>query len=243
MTDLCSFVPDDPSCQTEAPIDDDPCPYTPDDPNCQPVDGGKMGGMKMDDMEIMKSQMVFLMTAVSATMHAALRTFRYRNDAMTYYTDGDSLSTNYWKMLVQGADYFAMVFMGIASITQLLSMLGIAAEINLMVWMYGGMVDMVVSLIWGLAYMYAVEAYWSDSDSTSATAATSGNAKEYLKEDMMNMVALETGAGVGLYIHHKGWMMGQWNALSDEAKEMIWEEHEEKEDDEMDMMFSHLFRF
>ena len=85
MTDLCSFVPDDPSCQTEAPIDDDPCPYTPDDPNCQPVDGGKMGGMKMDDMEIMKSQMVFLMTAVSATMHAALRSFRYRSDADTYY--------------------------------------------------------------------------------------------------------------------------------------------------------------
>ena len=36
MTDLCSFVPDDPSCQTEAPIDDDPCPYTPDAPECQP---------------------------------------------------------------------------------------------------------------------------------------------------------------------------------------------------------------
>lgn len=199
--------------------------------------------MKMDDMDIMKSQMVFLMTAVSATMHAALRTFRYRS-ADAYYNDGDSLSTNYWKMLVQGADYFAMVFMGIASITQLLSMLGIAAEINLMVWMYGGMVDMVVSLIWGLVYMYAVDAYWTDSEDTaSSTAATSGNALEALESDMVNMVALETGAAVGLYIHHKGWMMGQWNALSDEAKEMIWEEHEEKDDDEMDMMVSHLFRF
>ena len=147
-------------------------------------------------------------------------------------------------MLIQGADYFTMVFMGIASITQLLSMLGIAAEINLMVWMYGGMVDMVVSLIWGLVYMYAVDAYWTDSEDTaSSTAATSGNALGALEGDMVNMVALETGAAVGLYIHHKGWMMGQWNALSDEAKEMIWEEHEEKEDDEMDMMFSHLFRF
>ena len=58
----------------------DPCPYMPDDPKCQPVDGGKM-----DDMDIMKSQMVFLMTAVSATMHAALRSFRYRSDADTYY--------------------------------------------------------------------------------------------------------------------------------------------------------------
>ena len=147
-------------------------------------------------------------------------------------------------MLIQGADYFTMVFMGIASITQLLSMLGIAAEINLMVWMYGGMVDMVVSLIWGLVAMYAVDAYWSDSEeTTSSTAATSATALGMLEDDMTNMVALETGAAVGLYIHHKGWMMGQWNALSDEAKEMIWEDAEEKEDDEMDMMVSHLFRF
>ena len=147
-------------------------------------------------------------------------------------------------MLIQGADYFTMVFMGIASITQLLSMLGIAAEINLMVWMYGGMVDMVVSLIWGLVAMYAVDAYWSDSENTgSSTQANSGTALGMLEEDMTNMVALETGAAVGLYIHHKAWMMGQWNALSDEAKDMIWEDAEEKEDDEMDMMVSHLFRF
>lgn len=147
-------------------------------------------------------------------------------------------------MLIQGADYFTMVFMGIASITQLLSMLGIAAEINLMVWMYGGVVDMVVSLIWGLVAMYAVDAYWVDSEDTaSSTQANSASALGMLESDMTNMVALETGAAVGLYIHHKGWMMGQWNALSDEAKEMIWEDAEEKEDDEMDMMVSHLFRF
>ena len=147
-------------------------------------------------------------------------------------------------MLVQGADYFTMVFMGIASITQLLSMLGIAAEINLMVWMYGGMVDMVVSLIWGLVYMYAKDAYWVDSqDTASSTQADSASALIDFENDMTTMVALETGAAVGLYIHHKGWMMGQWNALSDEAKEMIWEDAEEKEDDEMDMMVSHLFRF
>ena len=219
--------------------DSEYCKHAPDDPRCQTPHSGD----KMDDMEIMKSQMVFLMTAVSATMHAALRTFRYRS-ADTYYVSGDSLSTNYWKMLIQGADYFTMVFMGIASITQLLSMLGIAAEINLMVWMYGGMVDMVVSLIWGLVAMYAVDAYWSDSENTgSSTQATSSTALGMLEDDMTNMVALETGAAVGLYIHHKGWMMGQWNALSDEAKEMIWEDAEEKEDDEMDMMVSHLFRF
>ena len=48
-------------------------------------------------------------------------------------------------------------------------MLGIAAEINLMVWMYGGVVNMVVSFISGLVAMYAYDAYWSVSeDSTSS---------------------------------------------------------------------------
>ena len=71
--------------------DSEYCKHAPDDPVCQTPHSSD----KMDDMEIMKSQMVFLMTAVSATMHAALRTFRYRS-ADTYYTSGDSLSTNYW---------------------------------------------------------------------------------------------------------------------------------------------------
>lgn len=147
-------------------------------------------------------------------------------------------------MLNQSADYFAMVFMGVAFITQLLSMLGIAAEINLMVWMYGGMISSITSLIFALVSMYAIDAYYVDSEDTaSSTQANSASALASLEADLTNMVALETGAAVGLYIHHKGWMMGQWNALSDEAKEMIWEDHEEHEDDVMDDMFSKFFRF
>ena len=83
--------------------------------------------------------------------------------------EGDDQPTNYWKLLNMHWNYFTIGWMGIATITQLLSMLGIAAEINLMVWMYGGIVNMVVSFISGLVAMYAYDAYWSVAeDSTSS---------------------------------------------------------------------------
>ena len=74
-------------------------------------------------------------------------------------------------------NYFTIGWMGIATITQLLSMLGIAAEINLMVWMYGGVVNMVVSFISGLVAIYAYDAYWQVAeDSTSPSWANAADA-------------------------------------------------------------------
>lgn len=46
-------------------------------------------------------------------------------------------------------------------------MLGIGAEINVMVWLYGGMLNMVVSFISGLVAMYAYDAYWQVSEDSS----------------------------------------------------------------------------
>ena len=124
------------------------------------------------------------MTAMSLTLHASLVQFRYRSSD-TYYDAGAGGSVwglgfgllylfvddscNYWEYLNMLWNYFTIGWMGIATITQLLSMLGIAAEINLMVWMYGGVVNMVVSFISGLVAMYAYDAYWQVSeDSTSS---------------------------------------------------------------------------
>ena len=118
------------------------------------------------------------MTAMSLTLHASLVQFRYRSSD-TYYDAGaggtvwgpglGNDSCNYWEYLNMLWNYFTIGWMGIATITQLLSMLGIATEINLMVWMYGSIVNMVVSFISGLVAMYAYDAYWQVAeDSTSS---------------------------------------------------------------------------
>ena len=106
------------------------------------------------------------MTAMSLTLHSALMQFRYRSTS-GYYDAGDSLTTNWWEYLNMAGNYFTIAYMGTATITQLLSMLGIAAEINVMVWLYGGMISMVVSFIMSLIGMYAYDAYWSVADDSS----------------------------------------------------------------------------
>jgi len=64
--------------------------------------------------------------------------FRYRPDAMDYYTYGDQYlgtgTANYWKMANHLRQPASAVIFGILTVTQLLSMAGIAGEINLMAW-------------------------------------------------------------------------------------------------------------
>ena len=80
--------------------------------------------------------------------------------------------------------------MGIATLTQLLSMLGIAAEINVMVWMYGGMIDMVVGLVTSLVAMYAYDAYWTVSqDSGDSNQANAAIALAALEDDLLHVSA------------------------------------------------------
>ena len=57
--------------------------------------------------------------------------------------------------------YSELVFLGVLTITQLLSMFGIAGEINIMAWMYIEMAEMVLGLIIKLVWLYARDAGYS----------------------------------------------------------------------------------
>ena len=234
MSDFCDFVPDDPSC---APVD--PVDPTPTDGG----DGGKAETMEKEvdgDMKkhMMEAQVTFLLTALSLTVRSALQQFRYRSDTTTYYAAGDALSPNYWQYLVTLWNVFTIGFMGIATVTQLLSMLGIAAEINVMVWMYGGLVNSVVGLISGLVAMYAYDAYWTVSeDSTSAQQSNAATALAGLEQDMLYGMAHETAAGVALYMHADAWMMAQFMALPEETQKKWLAEKEGDHEESMHAYF------
>ena len=178
---------------------------------------------------MMQANVTYLLTAMSLTAHAALQQFRYRSSD-TYYSAGDSLgSQNFWQLLNNVWNYFTIAYMGIASLTQLLSMLGIAAEINVMVWMYGSMVDGVIALVTSLVAMYAYDAYWTVSqDSTSSNQANAATALAALEDDLLHVSASSTAAGVGLYIEHEAWMMAQFMALPKETQDKWMAEKEGK---------------
>jgi len=174
------------------------------------------------DMErrMMEAQATFLLTALSLTVHAALAQFRYRGDSSTYYAAGDALSTNWWQHLNTAWNLFTIGFMGTATITQLLSMLGVAAEANVMVWMYGSLANSAFGLLTGLVAMYAYDAYWSVADdATSADQANAATALAALEQDMLSGTAYETAAGVALYTYRDAWMMAQFMALPKETQE------------------------
>ena len=82
------------------------------------------------------------MVAISHTIYPALELFRYRSASDYYDTtafDGTSDGTNYWKLYNLITMYGMMSIGGILTLTQLLSMFGVAAQINVILWGYAGM--------------------------------------------------------------------------------------------------------
>ena len=96
--------------------------------------------------------------------------------------------------------------MGTTFVTQLLSMFGIAGEVNLMVWAYGSIFESVLCLITVPIIWYAYDAYWSVSeDATSAQQANAALALSGLESDLIRRTAYSTSAAVALYMHHEAW--------------------------------------
>ena len=98
MSDFCDFVPDDPSCASTEPTTG---------PTGEGKDGGEVMPMpdegKMEEWDEKRlregqiAQIDFFMIAFANIINVLMTHFRYRSDA-DYYSDGDVLGTNYWKM-------------------------------------------------------------------------------------------------------------------------------------------------
>ena len=109
-----------------------------------------------DKVNPMSGQITFLLVALGVTVGSALKLFRYRSES-TYYDAGKILSSNYWKLGDQISLYSWLGLGGVAFLTQLLSVAGIAVDINIMVWMVvlplvGGLVGLTYSILMFLAY-------------------------------------------------------------------------------------------
>ena len=57
--------------------------------------------------------------------------------ASTYYDNGAILSTNYWKFAMMTFNYGGLGLIGIAFLTQLMSLFGVLVPINIMWWTTG----------------------------------------------------------------------------------------------------------
>ena len=222
--DICVFDPTAAGCQPEPQPEPTPMPMP--DPN-ENMEGGDMdkdmdGKMMMGGME---GQITYTATAVMATTHIALTAFRYRPFA-TYYTEGDSLSFNYWKLYNQIEQYAGLAIFGVASITQILSLFGVAADVNVLVWWYGvHMTSMVVHLITAVLRFLAYETAWTACAGDSTTNPDQCATFDAVEQEMLELTAMSTSMEFGLWRTHKSWMMAQLMAMGPEKaaefKEMM----------------------
>ena len=95
------------------------------------MDGGMDMGMdhppKMEENG-MQGNLTYLHVALFGFIHGGLELFRYHDD--TEYDNGDFMSTNIWEMAGQLHHYSHFGIMGLLTVTQILSMVGVAGELD-----------------------------------------------------------------------------------------------------------------
>merc|ERR1712024_194850 len=189
------------------------------------------------------ANMHFLMTAMMGSAGYFLKYFRYRGDAMDFYTYGDQYfgtdASNYWKMansvrLPAGGAIFTILF-----ITQLLSVFGVMGDINIMAWMYLIPVWMLTNMVsHAIAFVGYDAAYsWYAEDTTNN--AMGGALMTTIGNEIYMMVAKETAMMMNFVFAHKAWMMGQFMMMDEETQEKWMEkkgkgkkhdDHDDKDD-------------
>merc|ERR1712060_265 len=120
-----------------------------------------------DKIEMRNANIAFLLTAAAAATSSALDLFLYKWQGKVTGTDADGededqviafsseytmmtaeeVTTPYWRYASLIMDWTCFTVMSTLTVTQLLSMLGIAASTNLMAWHYGGMVAGLMTLV------------------------------------------------------------------------------------------------
>ena len=161
----------------------------------------------------------FLMTAISHTIHPALQLFRYRS-ASDYYNLGEDVwgvdGINWWSLYNTIANYSLLSIGSILSITQLLSMFGVAVETNLMLWDYATNIvaPILGAVVSGLVFWAYDSAYQSCSVDSVANACTVQAAIEL---EMTQCAVMELAFGAALMESAEGWMMAQFMALPEES--------------------------
>lgn len=103
----------------------------------------------------MMGNLTYLMVPLSLAVKGGLELFRYHDE--DYYAYGEVLGTNVWKYAGEASHYTHFGIAVVLTITQLLSMFGIAGEINIMAWMYLEMFEMVFNLIVKIVMTYVYE--------------------------------------------------------------------------------------
>ena len=200
-----------------------------------------MDDMDMEEKTMMQKAMMpgnqaFLGVAVEHAVMAGLTLFRY-NSSSTYYDDGNIMSFNAWKVSNLIEQWTGLVLGSVLGLSQLLSMFGVGASVNMMMWGWSTM--LVMPLAMGVAEVMRFWAYDQSyqicEDSSSADQATGCALMDTLEWEMIVGAVKEIGAGLMLDEASEAWMHAQFMQLTEEQQKAAMEMHKmEKEKMESD---------
>ena len=127
------------------------------------------------EVDPMMGQLVYTTVALMGAARAGLTLFawdRLIEDpydssvacAFGYDSNIECTYTNWVEIYDKVANYSMLAFFGVAAVTQIATLFGALAEINLMVWMYGGMAYAASALVVELLILVSMNATYNGYD-------------------------------------------------------------------------------
>ena len=150
--------------------------------------------------------------------------FRYRSaniyDSSTsdFYGDYEltNLTGNLWKYADMLNNYSKIVIFGVALITQILSMAGLFASINMLVWSYGVFVAYFsITIVYTLMMGYSFQKVADDHLTTATTDAQSGYVYAFMKNDFITFFGVTAFTIAGFTTNYTKWYQGQKMATAE----------------------------
>ncbi len=178
-------------------------------------------------------QISYMLIAGSACAHYSLQAFRYFGDEKYYatYTLDKSSGTQWFELGNKMINFTNLAVYGVAFITSLLALFGIAPGINYMVWFWGVMVlGGGANMIGELFYFIGQDGAYSDYSSTATDAksiakvAIGGAVYVAIRSAMVEQSVIQTMINFSLYANAENWMWAMFNAMPQEEKDAKVEE-------------------
>ena len=161
-----------------------------------------------------------LAVPLSYVVYIGFDFYRYHS-ATTYYDIGDTVLTsgNTWKWADRILTFGGMSIGEILTVTQILSMFGIATDINVFLWMLSTMlfIPLISVSYYGLMFWSYDRAYVSIENGLNASDAATLQSTVLM--ELAKMSVLLSAYALIFYMYTQEWMMAQWIALPTEVQD------------------------
>ena len=173
--------------------------------------------MERTSISTFSGQVYYEVAALAVAGWTALQLFRYTARTNYWTNTKTGTNTNYNELSDTVINWGALVIMGVAALTQLMSMFGAMVDLNLMVWWYG--VFGGIPLLHLTAYCISMLAY--DQGHSDSNDSNAGNTQNVALAGIRSNLANGAFLFFTLLANYDSWFAAQWLGLSAESQQTM----------------------